>query len=235
MRPRISDSTVRRLSAYLRVLEDCAREHEEIVSSSDLAERAGVTSAQVRKDLAAFGSFGRRGFGYEVAGLRQELLEILGLTRRWRVALVGAGNIGTALFSYKEFPRQGFDVVAIFDDSHDRIGHRLGDLVIDPMNRFAAVCTERRVEIGVIATPARAAQEVAERMSDAGLRAILNFAPRKLQVPRGVALRNVNLAYELESLSFLMRQQEGRTPTRGTAIRGSRTRTPRRGDAQGAA
>src|SRR5262245_5697208 len=99
---RVSDSTVRRLSGYLRVLEECALQHEGIVSSRALAERAGVTSAQVRKDLAAFGSFGRRGFGYEVEALRAELLEILGLTQRWRVALVGAGNIGTALFSYKE-------------------------------------------------------------------------------------------------------------------------------------
>jgi redox-sensing transcriptional repressor len=204
---RVSDSTVRRLSGYLRVLEECAAEHQRIVSSRALADRAGVTPAQVRKDLAAFGSFGRRGFGYDVAALRGELLEILGLTRRWRVALVGAGNIGTALFSYKEFPRQGFDVVAVFDNSHERIGHRLGELVIESMSSFAAVCAERRVEIGVIATPARVAQEIADRMSEAGLRAILNFAPRKLAVPRSVALRNVNLAYELESLSFLLRQQ----------------------------
>jgi redox-sensing transcriptional repressor len=220
MMERISDSTVRRLSGYLRALEECALEHEEIVSSRDLAERAGVTSAQVRKDLAAFGSFGRRGFGYEVAALRRELLEILGLTQRWRVALVGAGNIGTALFSYKEFPRQGFDVVAVFDNSHDRIGHCLGETTIESMSRFATLCAERRVEIGVIATPARVAQEVAERMSEAGLRAILNFAPRKLQVPHSVALRNVNLAYELESLSFLLGRQEGRARA-GTAERRS--------------
>ena len=226
---RISDSTVRRLSGYLRALDECALDHEEIVSSRALAARAGVTPAQVRKDLAAFGSFGRRGFGYEVAPLRRELLEILGLTRRWRVALVGAGNIGTALFSYEEFPRQGFDVVAVFDNSHDRIGQRLGGLTIESMSRFAGVCTERSVEIGVIATPAAVAQEVAEKMSDAGVRAILNFAPRKLQVPRSVSLRNVNLAVELESLSFVLRRHE----LRGVKRPGSAGERERR--SQGAA
>jgi redox-sensing transcriptional repressor len=211
---RISDSTVRRLSSYLRVLDELALDNEDIVSSHAIAARTGVTSAQVRKDLSCFGSFGRRGYGYEVDNLRAEIRAILGLSRRWRVGLVGAGNIGSALFSYKEFPRQGFDVVAVFDNSQDRIGHRLGEVVIEPMTRFFDVCAERRVEIGVIATPARTAQEVAEAMVVAGVRAVLNFAPGKLEVPGHVALRNVNMAVELESLAFVLNQTDTRPGSR---------------------
>ena len=203
---RISASTIRRLSGYLRVLDDLVEQREELASSMELAERTGVSPAQVRKDLSHFGSFGRRGYGYEVDSLRTAIRGILGLSRRWRVAIVGAGNVGTALFSYKEFRERGFDVVAVFDNAADRIGQRLGDdLVIEPMNRFAEIARERAVEIGVIATPARAAQEAADTVVGAGVRALLNFAPRKLAVPRGVTLRDVNLAVELESLAFALR------------------------------
>jgi len=204
----VSDSTVRRLSNYLRVLDELGKEGEAVVSSQGLAERAGVTSAQVRKDLSYFGTFGRRGRGYEVAVLESEVRGILGLDRRWRVGLVGAGNIGSALFAYKEFARQGFDIVAVFDDAADRIGAKLGELEIRPMDDFERVCRERGVEIGVIATPAKDAQAIADRMARVGLRGILNFAPRKLFVPDAVALRTVNMAIELESLSFALAQDE---------------------------
>src|SRR5688572_11548195 len=160
----ISDSTVRRLSNYLRVLDELEQEGGGMVSSHRLAERSGVTPAQVRKDLSYFGSFGRRGLGYSVGSLRSEIRAILGLNRRWRVVLVGAGNIGSALFAYKEFPRQGFDIVAVFDNSPERIGSTLGELTIEPMSRFEAVCRHQAIEIGVIATPARNAQEVADAM-----------------------------------------------------------------------
>lgn len=213
---RISDSTVRRLSGYLRVLDELARGDGEIVSSHELAERTGVTSAQVRKDLSYFGSFGKRGYGYAVDPLLREIRAILGLSRRWRVALVGAGNIGSALFSYKEFPRQGFDVVAVFDNSQERIGHRLGNIVIEPMSRFQEICAARGVEIGVIATPAGNAQEAADAMVRARVRGILNFAPRQLAVPRSVALRNVNMAVELESLSFALTREDARAARRGS-------------------
>jgi redox-sensing transcriptional repressor len=204
----ISDSTVRRLSNYLRVLDELDREAEGLVSSQRLADMSGVTPAQVRKDLSYFGSFGRRGLGYSVAHLKGEVRAILGLDRRWRVALVGAGNIGSALFAYKEFARQGFDIVAVFDDSPERIGQALGELVIQPMAVFERTCRERAVEIGVIATPARDAQQIADLMARVGLRGILNFAPRKLFVPPSVALRTVNMAIELESLSFALAQAE---------------------------
>ena len=203
---RISASTIRRLSGYVRVLDDLVQQGESIASSKELAERTGVTSAQVRKDLSHFGSFGRRGYGYEVDSLRTAIRGILGLSRRWRVAIVGAGNVGTALSTYKEFRARGFDVVAVFDNAPERIGQRLGDdLVIEPMDRFAEIARERAVEIGVIATPARAAQEAADVVVGGGVKALLNFAPRKLTVPRGVTLRDVNLAVELESLAFALR------------------------------
>lgn len=202
---RISESTIRRLSGYLRVLDDLVQAGEEIASSKELADRTGVTSAQVRKDLSHFGTFGRRGYGYEVESLRAEIRGILGVSRRWRVAIVGAGNVGSALFAYKEFRERGFDVVAVFDAAGDRIGQRLGDLVIEPMERLGEICGERAIEIGVIAVPARAAQEAADALVQAGVRAVLNFAPRKLAVPRNVTLRDVNLAVELESLAFALR------------------------------
>lgn len=204
----VSDSTVRRLSNYLRVLDEVEREADELISSQGLAERAGVTPAQVRKDLSYFGAFGRRGLGYSVTSLRGEIRAILGLDRRWRVGLVGAGNIGSALFAYKEFARQGFDIVAVFDAAPDRIGQALGELEIRPMDDFERVCRERGVEIGVIATPAKDAQQIADLMARVGLRGILNFAPRKLFVPDTVALRTVNMAIELESLSFALAQDE---------------------------
>lgn len=204
----ISDSTVRRLSNYLRVLDELERESNNMISSKRLAEKSGVTPAQVRKDLSYFGSFGRRGLGYPVGHLRTEIRAILGLNKRWRVALVGAGNIGSALFAYKEFARQGFDIVAVFDSAPERVGDKLGDLAIEAMTDFERICRERTIEIGVIATPARTAQEIADGMVRVGLRGILNFAPRKLFVPGSVALRTVNMAIELESLSFALAQTE---------------------------
>lgn len=201
---RISDPTVRRLSSYYRVLLDVSAEGGRVISSHRLAEREAVTSAQVRKDLSMFGSFGRRGLGYPVDPLRREIQGILGLDRRWRVALIGAGNIGAALLSYQGFVRQGFDFAAAFDRDPARIGQPFGDLTVRDISELAAAAAAavERFDMAVIATPARAAQEVADAVIAAGVRGILNFAPRKLQVPEHVALRNVDMSVELESLSF---------------------------------
>ena len=202
----ISESTVRRLSHYYRVLEEVEAEGKRLISSHRLAEREGITSAQVRKDLSYFGSFGRRGLGYNVQHLRARIRAILGLDRRWRVALIGAGNIGAALLAYRGFARQGFDVVAVFDRDPSRIGERLGDLAIRDVADLPQVAGELRIEMGVIATPVRAAQEVADLLVSAGVAGILNFAPRKLFVPAHVALRNVDMSVEFESLSFSLSQ-----------------------------
>jgi redox-sensing transcriptional repressor len=211
--PRISESTVRRLSHYYRVLEEVAAEGKRMISSHRLAEREGITSAQVRKDLSYFGSFGRRGLGYSVVHLREEIRTILGLERRWKVALVGAGHIGSALLAYAGFARQGFDIVAVFDEDPARVGERIGPLVVQDI---AALRKAPGVfEIGVIATPARAAQEVADALVAAGVKGILNFAPRKLFVPRDVSLRAVDMTLEFEGLSFALTQS--RAPRRRRA------------------
>jgi redox-sensing transcriptional repressor len=212
---RISESTVRRLSHYYRVLEEVDAEGKRLISSHRLAEREGITSAQVRKDLSCFGSFGRRGLGYNVPHLRDEIRTILGLDRRWRVAIVGAGNIGAALLAYRGFAKQGFDVVAVFDRDPQRLGQRIGDLQVRDVADLPAAAADQRLDMGVIATPVRAAQEVADLLVAAGVRAILNFAPRKLFVPAHVALRNVDMTVELESLSFSLAQKSlgrGRRP-----------------------
>jgi redox-sensing transcriptional repressor len=200
----ISESTVRRLSHYYRVLVDVEAEGKRVISSRRLAEREGITSAQVRKDLSCFGSFGRRGLGYDVVHLRAEIRAILGLERRWRVAVVGAGHIGAALISYRGFERQGFDVVLVFDREPARIGTRLGGLIVQDVASLPQVAAREGIEIGVIATPVRAAQEVADLLVAAGVRGILNFAPRKLAIPRDMVLRTVDMAMELESLTFAL-------------------------------
>jgi redox-sensing transcriptional repressor len=204
--PRISESTVRRLSHYYRVLEEVAGEGQKMISSHLLAEREGITSAQVRKDLSYFGSFGRRGLGYHVDHLRQQIRGILGLDRRWRVAVVGAGHIGSALLAYRGFGNQGFDVVAVFDVSPERVGQPAGDLLVRHLDTLAAADD---IEMGVIATPVRAAQDVADTLVAAGVRGILNFAPRKLKVPADVTLRAVDMTMEFESLSFALSQARG--------------------------
>jgi redox-sensing transcriptional repressor len=212
----ISEPTVRRLSHYYRVLEEVAAEGKRMISSHLLAEREGITSAQVRKDLSSFGSFGRRGLGYHVEHLRQEIRTLLGLDRRWKVCVVGAGHIGSALLGYRGFADQGFDIVAVFDADADRVGRTLEGLVVRPMAQLSA---RDAFEIGVIATPARAAQPVADALVAAGVQGVLNFAPRKLRVPDGIMLRNVDMTMEFESLSYAL--------TRTTAARPRRKRTRR--------
>lgn len=201
---RISDSALRRLSHYLRFLEAFESQGRETISSEELAEQGGTTSAQVRKDLSHFGSFGKRGLGYPVPVLRARLGEILGVGLRWSVALVGAGKLGAALYAYDGFRRRGFHVVAVFDDDPRKIGRRWGPLAVEDVARLGAKVRELGIEIGIIVTPADAAQEVADAMVAAGLTAILNFAPQKLVLPGGVTLRNVNLAIELEALCFAL-------------------------------
>ena len=202
---RVSDSTVRRLSAYYRILAEFVERKEPTISSYDLAEGSGATPARVRKDLSTFGQFGKRGTGYDPRHLFTEIRSILGLDRKWKVALVGAGNLAHALFAYREFEREGFVIEAVFDNDPVKIGQAWGKLVVEPMERLGLLVRERKLTIGIIATPAAAAQDVAERLVGAGIQGILNFAPRKLTVPEYVTLKNVNLAIELEGLSFALK------------------------------
>ncbi|NOT35391.1 MAG: redox-sensing transcriptional repressor Rex [Candidatus Eisenbacteria bacterium] len=207
---RVSESTIRRLSHYYRVLEEVESEGKRLISSHRLAEREGITSAQVRKDLSVFGSFGRRGLGYNVAHLREQIRTILGMDHRWRVVLVGSGNIGSALLSYRGFEQQGFDLVAAFDRDTTRVGQRFGRLVVRDIADLPAAARAEPFDMGVIATPLAAAQEVADLLVAAGVRGILNFAPRKLRVPDHVALRTVDMAVEFESLSFELSRDRGK-------------------------
>jgi redox-sensing transcriptional repressor len=219
---RISEPSVRRLSHYYRVLEEVASEGKRMISSHLLAEREGVTSAQVRKDLSSFGSFGRRGLGYHVEHLREEIRALLGLDRRWRACVVGAGHIGAALLGYGGFADQGFDLVAAFDADPERVGRTVEGRVVRAISTLSA---KDGFEIGVIATPVRAAQEVADALVAAGVHGILNFAPRKLRVPDSVSLRTVDMTMEFESLSYaLTHAREGR-PAVARARR--RRRAPR--------
>lgn len=204
---KISESTVRRLSLYLRFLQEAADRGLETISSDELAQRGGTTSAQVRKDLSFFGSFGKRGLGYSVPELVQQIRDILGLSRPWQVALVGAGKIGSALFSYRDFQRRGFHICAVFDSDPTKVGATWGDLRVRPDEEMDRALRDEGIDIVIVAVPAEAAQGVVDRVVDAGVRAILNFAPTRLRVPPGVSLRNVDMTVELEGLSFAIHNQ----------------------------
>lgn len=199
---KISESTVRRLSIYLRLLQEADGVGQETISSEELADRSGTTSAQVRKDLSVFGSFGKRGLGYAVPELLRELRQILGLDRSWKVALIGAGKIGSALISYRNFQLRGFNIEAVFDSDPAKIGRRWGSRTILPDAEMERVLRELEIEIAIVAVPAAAAQEVVDRVVKTGVSAILNFAPVRLRVPDRVALRNVDMVVEMEGLAF---------------------------------
>jgi redox-sensing transcriptional repressor len=201
---RIAESTVRRLSLYLRFLEDFEKRSIGTISSDELAARGSTTSAQVRKDLSFFGSFGKRGLGYSVPELLARLRQILGLDHEWHVVIVGAGKIGAALAQYRGFSQRGFRIVALYDSDPEKVGRTVDGLQIRPMSALTAESHHHRPDIAVLAVPATAAQEVADIVVAAGVRAILNFAPQQLQVPDTVALKEVNMAIELEGLSFAL-------------------------------
>ena len=205
---RIADSTVRRLSIYLRFLEDSAVQGIRTISSEELARRGGTTSAQVRKDLSFFGSFGKRGLGYPVPELTSALRDILGVGREWRVIIIGAGKIGTALAQYSGFRQRGFQVVAVYDSDPRKIGSQWDDHAVRDIADIERDIATDGPDIAVLTVPGEAAQEIGERVAVAGLRAILNFAPVQLHLPADVTVRNVNMAMELEGLSFALTNRE---------------------------
>jgi redox-sensing transcriptional repressor len=206
---KVSEPTIGRLSLYLRLLAELERAGVETVSSEELATRSGTTAAQVRKDLSLFGTFGKRGLGYEVEELEERLRSILGLGRHWPVALVGAGRIGAALFGYETFRQQGFHIEAVFDADPAKVGQRWGDLEVEPDEAMESVVRERGIEIAVLAVPGSSAQAVADRLVAAGVRGILNFAPKRLEVPSGVVVRSVDMALEMEGLSYALTHANG--------------------------
>lgn len=196
---------VRRLSLYLRELESFLRYDRRTISSKQLGEALNLTDAQVRKDLAYFGQFGHPGIGYRVEELVTRIRCILGTDRTWNVLLVGAGNLGNALLSYRGFTKKGFQIVAVFDSDPAKVGRRIGAaprLEIYPMERVEQVITESNVQLGVISVPADYAQAVADTLVKAGIKGILNFAPTSLNVPESVPVASVDLAVHLEQLAF---------------------------------
>ena len=205
---RIADSTVRRLSIYLRFLEEFEGHGLVTVSSDELARRGGTTSAQVRKDLSFFGSFGKRGLGYSVPELATSLRDILGLGKEWRVVIVGAGKIGAALAQYRGFRQRGFIIVGAYDINPDKIGRTLEGLEIRDMRHFEADVERERPEIAVLATTVDHAQEVLDRINRAGIKAVLNFAPVQLHAAGDMTVKTVNMAMELEGLTFALTNRE---------------------------
>ena len=201
----ISELTINRLSVYLRCLQRLEQEKVTTVSSQELADRFHLNSAQIRKDLAYFGEFGIRGVGYNVAQLREHLVNILGLNEERRVVLVGAGNLGTALSHYSGFNTGGFRIVAILDEDPHKIGKKVpGGLTVEDVATLPALVKERKVHIGIITVPASAAQKVFDDLIAAGVQAVLNFAPTQLKGHPEAKLKNVDLKINLELLSFFL-------------------------------
>lgn len=199
---KVSESTIRRLSLYYRSLVGFEKEKCKTVSSKDLAKEGRLTPAQVRKDLSFFGSFGTRGLGYPVQELKDKIARILGLNRTWSVALVGVGNVGSALVSYKEFPKQGFNIKLLFDNDQRKINKNHKGITVSDVADLPLKLKEHKIDMVILAVPAAAAQMVADDVVSAGVKSILNFAPAHIQVPSDVTLRSVNMAMELEHLSF---------------------------------
>lgn len=198
----IAESTVRRLSLYLRFLEEFEAQGQATISSGELALSGGTTSAQVRKDLSFFGSFGKRGLGYDVRDLIGSIRQILGLHRTWSVVIIGAGKIGAALAQYRGFTNRGFNVVGVYDKDPARVGTMLGEITVRSDADFDSDVQRLKPQIAVLCVPGEVAQSVVDRVTDAGITAVLNFAAAQIHVPNGVTMRAVNMATELEILAF---------------------------------
>ncbi len=205
----IPEATVARLPVYLRALLDLAEGRgETTVSSDELARLAGVNAAKVRKDFSYLGSYGTRGVGYDVEYLLYQITRELGLTQDWPVAIVGVGNLGRALASYKGFSERGFRILALFDVEESVVGQKVGGIDVRHLDELKDVVTELGISIGIIATPPGSAQEVAERLVDAGVKSILNFAPAVVNVAPDVTVRRVDVSIELQILSFYQQRTQ---------------------------
>jgi len=201
---KVPKMAIYRLSSYKRALKALAEEGIAFTSSHELSQLTGYTAAQIRKDLALFGQFGIPGVGYKVQELLANLEKILGVHRVWEVALVGVGNLGSALLAYRRFRELGFEVTAAFDSDLFKIGKIWEGVKIEDWEKIPSVVREKGIKIGIICVPAESAQAVADKLVEGGVVAILNFAPTRVSVPEGVHLRNVDLAVELEHLSYFL-------------------------------
>jgi redox-sensing transcriptional repressor len=202
----IPDIVIGRLPVYLRALNFLVAEGRQITSSQELGDRLGISSAQIRKDLSHFGEFGKQGTGYDITFLHQQLSEILKVDRMWNVALVGAGNLGKAVADYPGFAGKGFNITVIFDNEPTKIGQVMGvnHVKVQPVEELAATIRERGIVVGIIATPAEFAQATARTMIDAGVKAILNYAPITIMVPAGVRVQYIDPVVGLQRMTYYL-------------------------------
>jgi redox-sensing transcriptional repressor len=214
---KISELTTNRLSIYLRCLNTLSAAGIKTISSQELAEQFNLNSAQIRKDLGYFGEFGVRGVGYFVDDLREHITKILGIDKPHRVAIVGAGRLGTALANYKGFSKSNFTVATLFDNDRTKIGQRIGpdEIMVRDVQKFERIVREEKIDVGVIAVPARAAQRVLNQIMAAGIKAVLNFAPAPLTARLGVKVKTVDLTTSLESLSYFLARPHAGAVTKG--------------------
>jgi redox-sensing transcriptional repressor len=202
----IPDIVIGRLPIYLRALNFLVAEGREITSSQELGDRLGISSAQIRKDLSHFGEFGKQGTGYDIAFLREQLRQIMKVDRMWEVALVGAGNLGKAIADYGGFAGKGFTIMAIFDTDAEKVGKPMGinNVHVQPIADLGTELRERQIQVGIIATPAESAQGVARTMVEAGVRAILNYAPITITVPAGVRVQYIDPVVGLQRMTYYL-------------------------------
>lgn len=203
----IPDVVIDRLPVYARALSVLERAGREVVSSQELGSQLGVTPAQIRKDLSYFGRFGKQGRGYNVRRLLEELHQILGLDRKWTMVVVGVGQLGRAVLSYGGFAPQGFRIVDAFDEDPHVIGQKVDDLVVKPAEQIREVLAGRPVDIGIVATPASAAQKVIDALVQCGVKAILNYAPIAAQVPPSVHIKDIDPVLSLQSMTFYLKNE----------------------------
>jgi len=200
----IPDIVIGRLPIYLRALSRLAVEGQEVTSSHELGRRLGISSAQIRKDLSHFGGFGKQGTGYQISYLVDQLRQVLKVDQEWEVAVIGAGDLGTALLHYKGFADRGFRIACVFDNSPQKIGKKIGDYVVRPMDDMQKVIQERGIKIAMIAVPADKAQEVANTLIEVGIRAILNYAPMTLNVPADVKVQYIDPVIQMQRMTFYL-------------------------------
>jgi redox-sensing transcriptional repressor len=206
MNPSIPEVVIERLPVYARTLAQLESSGRQVVSSQELGVELGVTPAQIRKDLSYFGRFGKQGRGYNVQRLAAELKSILGLDREWTMALVGVGNLGRAILSYRGFAPQGFRTVSAFDSDHRTIGKTYGGVLVQDVQGLRKALRERPAEIGIVAVPAAAAQEVVNALVESGVKAILNYAPISSRVPPGIRLRDIEPVLALQGMTYYLKQ-----------------------------
>lgn len=206
---RISHNCIRRISIYVRELEKLERDNIEFLSSKELGDSVGYKPSQIRKDLSFFGQFGKVGRGYEVKELKNKLSNILGIQRKFRkVAIVGVGNLGSALLYYPGFKKHGFRIIAAFDNNPKKVNKKKEGIYIRPVSELPSIVKGKKIDIGIITVPASSAQEIANLLVDSGIRAILNFAPVRLEIPEDIILEDVDLTVELESLAYFLTESK---------------------------